>query len=71
MLCHSHPGVGVVHRSSDLADVETAIDTQHEDSALIGRLVRSQQLRRFCPGMLEALSVLPYGHETPLIRAVM
>ena len=24
-----------------------------------------------CPGMLEALSVLPYGHETPLIRAVM
>ncbi|MBV0881609.1 hypothetical protein KTQ42_20215 [Noviherbaspirillum sp. L7-7A] len=23
-----------------------------------------------CPGMLEALSVLPYGHETPLIRAV-
>ena len=24
-----------------------------------------------CPGMLEALSVLPYGHETPLIRAVI
>lgn len=35
------------------------------------RRVTIELSEEVCPGMLEALSILPYGHETPLIRAVM
>ncbi len=41
------------------------------DSSETKRRVTIEISEEVCPGMLEALSVLPYGHETPLIRAVM
>lgn len=40
------------------------------DPAETKRRVTIEISEENCPGMLEALSVLPYGHETPLIRAV-
>lgn len=40
------------------------------DPAETKRRVTIEISEENCPGMLKALSVLPYGHETPLIRAV-
>ena len=50
MLGDAHPGFGVVHRRRDLADIETAVDTQHQDIALIRSEVSDQQLRGFGSG---------------------